>query len=321
MENFDTNNGLEKFIAVCVKTLDRFALYKKKYLRANNMPFMNKSLSRAFMGRSQLRNKYLKKRSETNRLAYAKQRNFCVSLLRKTKKDYYANLNERDIADNKKFWQTVKPLFSDKVKLKEKITLVQGEMISMEDEKNAELLNAFFSSAVSNLNIPEYCGINILAERISHPTLKAILKYKNHPSIVAINNLKKNFNFHFSVVSEEDFLKEIKKLNPRKTTQSTDIPIKLLKENSDIFASYLCGLFNQSIKNFEFPSILKNTNITPVFKKGCRGSKENYRPVSILPVKKFSKNYFASKLPFSWTHSNQNTNVGLEKVIVCNISY
>ena len=94
-------------------------------------------------------------RSETNRLAYAKQRNFFVSVLRKTKKDYYANVNEKGIADNKKFWETVKQLFSDKVKLKEKITLVQGEMISTEDEKNAELLNAFFTTAVSNLNIPE----------------------------------------------------------------------------------------------------------------------------------------------------------------------
>ena len=103
MENFDTNNRLGKYLAVCAKTLNRFAPYKKRYLRGNNMPFMNKSLSRAFMRRSQLRSKYLKKRSETNRLAYAKQRNFCVSLLRKTKKDYYANLNEKDIADNKKF--------------------------------------------------------------------------------------------------------------------------------------------------------------------------------------------------------------------------
>ena len=55
MENLDTNNGLEKFLVVGVKILDRFAPYKKKYLRGNNMPFMNKSLSRAFMRRSQLR--------------------------------------------------------------------------------------------------------------------------------------------------------------------------------------------------------------------------------------------------------------------------
>ena len=170
------------------------------------------------MRRSQLRSKFLKKCSETNRLTYAKQRNFRASLLRKTKKDYYANLNEKDIADNKKFWQTVKPLLSDKVKSKEKITLLQGDMISTEDEKSAELLNAFFSSAVSNLNTPEYSGINILAERISHPTLKAILKDKNHPSITAINNLKRNYNFFSSVVSEEDILKEIKKLIPRIST-------------------------------------------------------------------------------------------------------
>ena len=32
----------------------------------------------------------------------------------------------------------------------------------------------------------------------------------------------------------------------------------------------------------EFPSILKLANITPVFKKVDRNSKENYRPVSIL---------------------------------------
>ena len=60
MENLDTNNGLEKFLVVCVKTLDRFAPYNKRYLRGNNMPFMKKSLSEVFMRRSQLRSKFLK---------------------------------------------------------------------------------------------------------------------------------------------------------------------------------------------------------------------------------------------------------------------
>ena len=38
------------------------------------------------------------------------------SLLRKTIKDYYGNLNEKDAIDKKTFWKTVKPFFSDKVK-------------------------------------------------------------------------------------------------------------------------------------------------------------------------------------------------------------
>ena len=44
-----------------------------------------------------------------------------VSLLRKTKKKYDTTLNEKDIADNKQFWRTVKPLLSDKTEPREKI--------------------------------------------------------------------------------------------------------------------------------------------------------------------------------------------------------
>ena len=44
-----------------------------------------------------------------------------VSLLRKTKKKYDTKLNEKDIADNKQFWRTVKPLLSDKTEPREKI--------------------------------------------------------------------------------------------------------------------------------------------------------------------------------------------------------
>ena len=64
----------------------------------------------------------------------------------------------------------------------------------------------------------------------------------------------------------------------------TNTPIRVLKKNADIFADYVCGFFNESIKKSTFPSILKNANIIPVFKKEYRGSKENYRHASILQV-------------------------------------
>ena len=98
------------------------------------MPFMNKLLSRAHMKRTWLKSCYLKKRSEQNRLSYVKQRNYCVSVLRKTKKDYYANLNVKDIVDNKQFWGTEKPLFSDKTKSNAKIILVEDETVTTQDE-------------------------------------------------------------------------------------------------------------------------------------------------------------------------------------------
>ena len=54
--------------------------------------------------------------------------------MRKTKKDYYGHLNEKDVIDNKNFWKTVKPLFSDKVKSSEKITLVHEDRIITTDD-------------------------------------------------------------------------------------------------------------------------------------------------------------------------------------------
>ena len=38
---------------------------------------------------------------KTNRKLYSKQRNYCASLLRKTKKSYYKILGERKVSDNK----------------------------------------------------------------------------------------------------------------------------------------------------------------------------------------------------------------------------
>ena len=87
-----------------------------------------------------------------------------------------------------------------------------------------------------------------------------------------------------SFVSVTEVLKEIRKLNPRKAAYSTDIPVKNLKDNADIFGDYICRFFNESLNCCKFPSILNHTNITGVFKKGYRGSKENYHPVSKLSV-------------------------------------
>ena len=257
MENRNLSKGLKKFIDICMKSLDKVSLRKKKYSRGNKMSFMNKLLSRAHMKRTRLRNCYSKNRSEQNRLSYVKQCNYCVSLLRKTKKDYYANLNVKDIVNNKQFWRAVKPLFSDKTKSNEKITLVEDETVTTQDEQNSEILNIFFSNAVKNLKKPRFSNTNSLAERLSNPTLKSILKNKNYPSIVAIRNASNNSHFHFNEVSVEEVYKEIRKLSPGKYVQSTDIPIRARKENTDIFAGYICGFFNESIKNLHFHPFLK----------------------------------------------------------------
>ena len=50
-----------------------------------------------------------------------------LKTLRQAKRDYYGNLDVKSITDNRKFWKTVKPLFSEKVQTSSDITLLKME--------------------------------------------------------------------------------------------------------------------------------------------------------------------------------------------------
>ena len=101
----NNNDELEKFCKTTMDTLNSFAPIKKKYSCGNQMPFMTKNLSKEIMARSRLRNRYLKHKTEENRLLYTQQRCKSVSILRKTKMNYYENLDEKYVTDNKKNWK------------------------------------------------------------------------------------------------------------------------------------------------------------------------------------------------------------------------
>ena len=150
------------------------------------------------MVRSRLRNKFLKLKTDESRKDYQAQRNYCVSLLRKTKKNFYENLNPTLISDNRNFWKYVKPLFSDKTPMNNVITLIDDNEITS-------------------------------------------------------NNIS-----------------------------CAEIPSSYLRDNTDVCAGVICNDVNRSIEKGCFPANLKKADITPIFKKGDRLLKTNYRPVSIL---------------------------------------
>ena len=107
----------------------------KKLIRANNAPFMNRELPKSIMTRSKLKNKFNKNPTIGNKIAYQKQRNHCVKLLRQTKRNYY----------NKKFWGCVKPFFSEKQKSTHNITLIEKNIIISKEKEVGETLNTFFT--------------------------------------------------------------------------------------------------------------------------------------------------------------------------------
>ena len=76
------------------------------------------------MKRSRLTNNFLNTKNDIDRKAYNEQRNLWVILIM-SEKNFFSNINTSDITDNKIFWKTVKPYFTDKIKTKSKITLIE----------------------------------------------------------------------------------------------------------------------------------------------------------------------------------------------------
>ena len=110
----------------------------------------------------------------------------------------------------------------------------------------------------------------------SYPTLKAIFKYKNHPSIISIRRFRHQLsNFNFSCIDKDTVLKEIRGLSTTKASQDTDLTVKNLKENADYFAESICIQFNDSVSSSKSPFSFKCANITPIFKNESRNHKTN----------------------------------------------
>ena len=280
--NDNTNYSL--FEEVIVKLLNRHAPLKKRFVRANNSPFMNKTLSKAVMTRSRLRNKYIKNPSIENKVNYTRYRNYCTGLLRKGKKSFYNNLDTKMVTDNRKFWKTIKPLFSDKHFSNNKITLLEGDEIISNDNKIAEIFNAYFANIVENLDIEGF----ITCDYSYNPKLNYISniidKFKNHPSILKIKKVV-NFDtpFRFLPVDESVIYDKIDLLDKRKPTTYNNIPTRILVENKDIISPFITEMYNEANRTSKFPNLLKLADVTPIHKKNERIIKGNYRNVSILP--------------------------------------
>ena len=112
LSNLDMSSLDFGILKICfMELLNKIAPLKTKFLRANHSKFVTKEVIKAIMLRTKLRNKFLKKKTLESRTKYNKQRNICVSLIKKAKRNYYENLDLKNSNDNKKFWATVNHYF------------------------------------------------------------------------------------------------------------------------------------------------------------------------------------------------------------------
>ena len=99
-----------------------------------------------------------------------------------------------------------------------------------------------------------------------HPVQNIISKYSDHPSIKLINDNVAKGSFAFNRISLDDVKNEIAKLDVKKASLSSSIPLKLIKDYSDICSTSLTDIINDGILNSYFDIGLKYADLTPVHK-------------------------------------------------------
>ena len=111
------------------------------------------------------------------------------------------------ITENKLFWKTVKPSFTDKTLKDERITLVENNKVVSDESKLVEIFgklveifSKYFGNIVQNLGID---GLkNISSDNDAVTIRKAIEKYQNHPCIKVIReNIDTTKNFSFDLIN------------------------------------------------------------------------------------------------------------------------
>ena len=98
--------------------------------------------------------------------------------------------------------EKISPLFSNKIKSKEKITLVENDEIISSDIKVAKTFQNSFSSIVKNSNI-QRDETHLSTTTQDSPVLACIEKFSARPSIISIQKRMETKSNKFSFKYEE----------------------------------------------------------------------------------------------------------------------
>ena len=181
--------------------LENFAPLKDNYLRYNNSPFMNRTVRKAFMSNPKLKRRYNLDRTPINFENYKKQLNFCVNLLRTSKKQYFNNIDVKNVTDNKMFWKTIRPKFWNKCKTANIIILFEDEKILQHEKATTNTFNNYFTDVTHSLGLEKK---NIGLENTLSKTVKNFRKFESIKKIKKSQQAAENSSFPIKVISNEE---------------------------------------------------------------------------------------------------------------------
>ena len=264
--------------ALYESVLNDHAPTKSKTITNKSVPHMNSELRKAMNQRNMWRSRHFRcKSNKILRNNYVFWRNKVVSLNRCSIRKYF---DEKCNTPNNSssFFKTISPYVTDK-KLTNgsNIILNENDEIVSDSFEVANIFNMYYQSIANYDGMSDsLCELEldeILDKHVSHSSIKLI---KHHAIVTE--------DFDFDLLTEDKMMKYINNLNHKKAPGYDGFQSRLIKISASSISDSLCVIFNRCISDSHFPSDMKLSEISPMFKKNDSLDKQNYRSVNILTV-------------------------------------
>ena len=145
---------------------------------------------------------------------------------------------------------------------------LNDEIIS-DSESVASKVNVYFSSIAQIIN--EH---NEEVETMEPDKLRKFVESK----------IPENVSFKIPLITSEQVLSFINKLDPAKATGIDGLGPKIIKLAANVLSPSIAMLINKSLLTGTFPSQFKLAKVFPIHKGGDKTDPSNYRLISILPT-------------------------------------
>ena len=255
------NNDIDIYAANVTEQITKLANQyipnKTIKVRKSDPAWLTNSIKRLMRKRKRLYDKFRKSNSPGDFEKYKHIRNKVTDEIRKSKKLEIQKLTEKlqnTSGGPKDWWKTLKTFIKPGQNSAIPPLVLNGNIYSNQEEK-ADILNQYFTDQTtldeSNASLPS----------------------DNH---VPPNTLE------FLHIMSYEVESVLKSLQIGKAAGPDSIDNRLLKELAQPLSSPLADLFNYSLSSGRVPTIWKQANITPIYKKDDPSDVTNYRPISLL---------------------------------------
>ena len=223
-------------------------------------PWISVSMCKSIHHKNKLYRRFISHPTDPNRAIYVRYKNILTTVIRNSKRMYYAKQFEKEKGNVKNTWKIINSVLKNKTLSKLSSIDVNGAVVN-----NSHFIADHFNTYFTNIG-------NNLSNKIP-------LSDRNFNDYLLNSNSSSIF---LAPVTEQEILDIVNNLPNKKSSGHDLVNNFLIKSVILAISMPITFIMNLSMSTGVVPDDMKIARITPIFKSGDTQQVNNYRPISVL---------------------------------------